>query len=92
MAIDHEQGQTPEVIIGGTYDHFEGTSYRVDAVVTRAEDYERTHQLSEDVIYTQLNDGEVNPAGTQYTRSKTQFLFGTVEVEGNEVPIFTLRA
>lgn len=92
VAISPE-GAANEIVIGGVYDHVSGsTSYRVDGVITRAENYETGGRLTQDVVYTQLDDGEVNPAGTRYTRSLGQFLLGTVEVNGEQRPIFTLRA
>jgi hypothetical protein len=87
------ENTTNGIVIGGIYDHVSGsTSYRVDEVLTRAEGYETGEPLTQDVIYTQLNDGEINPAGTRYTRSLGQFTLGTVEVNGEQRPIFTLRA
>lgn len=92
MSATVHQQDKQNVVIGGIYEHYSGTSYRVDAVVIRAENYEQTGTLTEDVLYTQLTDGKVNPAGTQYTRSKSEFLSGVIEINGREVHIFTFRS
>lgn len=92
MPTTAHQSDDQSIVIGGIYDHCSGTSYQVNAVVVRAENYEQTGVLTEDVLYTQLTDGEVNPAGTQYTRSKREFLTGVTEINGRKVPIFTFRS
>jgi len=44
-----------------------------DELLLSADGYEETGSLYEVVIYTQLKDGEVMPAGTRYTRSVANF-------------------
>lgn len=64
-----------EVLKSGVYTHDEGgLSYQVDDVVPDLTGYESTHDLSNSaVIYTQLDNGEINPAGTIYVRSEEDF-------------------
>lgn len=56
------------------YRHPSGTTYRVDELLWSAEGYEESGLLPEAVVYTQLQDGEIMPTGTRYTRTVTNFL------------------
>jgi hypothetical protein len=69
------------VQVGETYRHNSGTTYRIDEMLFSAENYETTSELPEAVIYTQLQDGEVKPAGTRYVRTLNDFLKNFVKVE-----------
>lgn len=60
--------------VGEVYRHSSGTTYRVDELLRSAEDYENTGELPEAVVYTQLQEGEVMPAGTRYTRTVVDFM------------------
>ena len=60
--------------VGEIYAHSGGTTYRVDGLLWSAEGYEENGSLPKAVIYTQLEDGEIMPAGTRYTRSEINFL------------------
>lgn len=60
--------------VGEIYTHNSGTTYRIDELLLSAENYETTGELPEAVIYTQLQDGEIMPAGTKYTRTITNFM------------------
>jgi hypothetical protein len=82
------EAAAPELAEGDIIKHYTGTRYRVDGFTTIAEGYEKTGKLVPGVKYTQLDDGEVNPAGTEYVRSKQEILHGTTKHEGKKVPIF----
>jgi hypothetical protein len=69
------------VKIGEIYQHSSGTTYRVDEVLLSAENYETTGELPEAVVYTQLQDGEIMPAGTRYVRSLNDFSKNFVKIE-----------
>ena len=60
--------------VGEIYKHSSGTTYRIDELLFSADGYEQSGSLTEVVIYTQLEDGKVMPAGTRYSRSTTNFL------------------
>lgn len=64
-----------EVLKSGVYIHDKGgLSYRVDDMVPDLTGYEITHDLSKNsVIYSQLEDGEIKPAGTIYVRAEEDF-------------------
>ena len=88
LKTDQISPDSPKINFGDVFKHLHGTTYEVDALVARAEGNEETGSLGLDVVYTQLDDGEVNPAGTQYTRSIEEFLYGMAEQNGEFVPIF----
>ena len=67
--------------IGETYKHSSGTTYHIDELIHSAEGYEESGLLPEAVIYTQLENGEVMPAGTRYTRTVSNFLENFVLVD-----------
>lgn len=79
-----------EIIIDGIYNGNHGIKYRVDETLPNAEYFEHTGKLSRDVIYTQLDDGELMPAGTRYRRSEAEFLHGTEIINNERVHIFNL--
>ena len=60
--------------VGEIYKHSSGTTYRIDELLWSADGYEESSILPEAVIYTQLEDGEIMPIGTRYTRTVTNFL------------------
>jgi len=70
-----------EIKVGEIYKHSSGTTYRVDELLLSADGYEQSGSLSEVVVYTQLEDGKVMPAGTRYTRSTNNFLENFVLLE-----------
>lgn len=64
-----------EVLKSEVYTHDEsGLSYRVEDVLLDLTGYESTHDLgSYAVLYSQLEDGEIKPAGTMYVRAEEDF-------------------
>ncbi len=77
-------------LVGRQIDHVEGTCYMVDEVIVRAQGYESTGNLEDDVIYTQIVAGGY-PAGTRYSRTQDEILNGSVTITGEEVPIFEIH-
>jgi hypothetical protein len=69
------------VKVGEIYQHSSGTTYKVDEILLSAENYEATSELPEAVVYIQLQDGEIMPAGTRYTRTLDDFLKNFVKIE-----------
>lgn len=65
--------QRNDVVIGGIYRHESGIKYRVDKLLLDATGFESSDNLTDYVLYTQLQDGKF-PKGTQWVRSKEDFL------------------
>lgn len=64
-----------EVLKSEIYVHDKGgLNYQVENIVPDLTGYEATHSLDNmAVIYSQLEDGEINQAGTIYVRAEEDF-------------------
>lgn len=85
----YEVNPSSNPLAGRQIDHQEGTSYVVEEDVIRAEGWERTGQLSNELLYTQIVAGGY-PAGTRYVRTEEEILHGTMP-DDPEAPIFRIH-
>jgi len=75
-------------IPGEIYVHCMGGQYRVEGFGQDATGYEEKSEVTQTILYTQLTAGKY-PAGTAWSRSLEEFMHGTVEIDGEQVRIFT---
>ena len=103
LMSEHEPKPDVKIILGNpanrpikkgqVWRHKEGPTYRVDKIAKEALDatfYESDGVLARLVTYTQLEDGEKYPAGTEWTRPDVIFVGGT-EVNGQPILNFNLE-